>query len=69
MNSQITKLRNWFYLDEGKIDWLWRGLGLTAIPISFHIWTWSHGGPGPFVSPAWRVGAHRHLFTSATSAF
>jgi hypothetical protein len=42
-------------MPPGYTDWLRRMVGLCGLPIGMIVWNWTHGGPGPYVVPAWRI--------------
>ena len=48
-------LDRWLYLQPGYTEWLRRLTGLCGLPIGVIIWTWTQGGPGPYIVPAWRI--------------
>lgn len=45
----------WLYLPDGYLPLLSRLIGPYMISISPIVWNWQHGGPGPYIVPAWRL--------------
>src|SRR5438552_2742566 len=50
------KLLSWLYTDPGLTPVIRRLVGLLFLAIVPLIFFWTHGGPGPYTVPAWRIG-------------
>ncbi|MGH9550500.1 MAG: hypothetical protein ACRD3W_14055, partial [Terriglobales bacterium] len=49
---------NWLYLPHGYSGIIRRLTALWTLPILLIVWNGAHGGPGPYIIPAWRFNDH-----------
>jgi hypothetical protein len=53
----MSKAEPWFILERGYLPSLRRFVGVLMLFIVPEVYSWSHGGPGPYRVPAWWIGS------------